>query len=141
VADVRRPDTASELTLLLPSEKREIATVRRSLRALLARHAVPSAIADDVVLSTQEACNNVIVHARNGALEVHAHCRRHDVLVEVRDRGRGFDVRSVDPRCRPDPYGAGGRGLFLIHHLMDRVEVSSGRAGTVVRMSKLTRTA
>ncbi len=136
-----RADRDAELTLLLPSEKREIANVRRSLRALLARHDVPGTIADDVVLSTQEACNNVIVHGRNGGLEVRARCRRDDVLVEVRDRGQGFDVRRLDPERTPDPYRPGGRGLFLIYHLMDHVEVRSGRAGTLVRMSKSMREA
>ena len=134
---------APELTLLLPMQKREIASVRRSLHTLLARHAVPSAIADDIVLSTQEACNNVLVHSQDGGsgIEVRASCREHSVHVEVSDHGRGFDARRIDPTRTPDPLRAGGRGLFLIYNLMDHVEVRSGSGGTVVRMSKRTRTA
>ena len=135
--------TAGELTLVLPLEKRGVGTVRRRLHELLARHAVPRPIADDIVLSTQEACNNVIVHSGdcNGGIQVRASCRDHRVYVEVRDRGRGFDLRCVRPKRAPDPLRANGRGLFLIYNLMDDVEVSTGSGGTVVRMSKATREA
>lgn len=134
---------APELTLLLTLEKREIASVRRSLRSLLARHAVPPTIADDIVLSTQEACNNVIVHSQDGSggIQISASCRDHRVCVEVRDHGQGFDAERIDPTRTPDPFLSGGRGLFLIYNLMDDVEVCSGGGGTVVRMSKRTRTA
>jgi serine/threonine-protein kinase RsbW len=133
--------SASGLTMVFPPEKREVGTVRRSLRALLARQSVPSAIADDIVLSTQEACNNVIVHGADGSggVRVTASFSDHRVYVEVRDHGRGFDAGRIRPDRTPDPLCPRGRGLFLIYHLMDDVEVRSGSGGTVVRMSKRTR--
>ena len=42
------------------------------------------------------------------------------------------------PTALPDPLCTRGRGLFLIYHLMDDVEVCSGGGGTVVRMWKRT---
>jgi serine/threonine-protein kinase RsbW len=134
---------ASELTVVLPLEKRDVGTLRRSLHALFASHAVPRAIADDIVLSTQEACNNVIVHGgdADGDIHVTASCEDHRVYVEVRDHGRGFDLHCVRPDHAPDPLRTNGRGLFLIHRLMDDVEVCTGSGGTVVRMWKGTRTA
>lgn len=135
--------TAADLTIVLPLEKREVGSVRRSLRELLSRGSVPRTIADDIVLSTQEACNNVIVHGRDGGggIRVTASLRDHRVFVEVRDHGRGFDATRIRPDRMPEPLCPGGRGLFLIYHLMDDVEVRSGSGGTVVRMSKRTRTA
>jgi anti-sigma regulatory factor (Ser/Thr protein kinase) len=138
-----RITTAPDLTILLPLEKRETSAVRRSLQDLLSRHAVPRAIADDVVLSAQEACNNVIVHSHDGGggIQISAWCRDHRVCVEVRDHGQGFDAARIDHVRTPAPYRTHGRGLFLIYNLMDDVEVRSGSGGTVVRMWKRTRTA
>jgi anti-sigma regulatory factor (Ser/Thr protein kinase) len=123
-------------------EKREVGAVRRSLRELLARRSVPRAIADDIVLSTQEACNNVIVHSGDGSggIRVTASCSDHRVYVEVRDQGRGFDAGRIRPERAPDPLCPHGRGLFLIYHLMDDVQVRSSNGGTVVRMWKKTPT-
>jgi anti-sigma regulatory factor (Ser/Thr protein kinase) len=70
------------------------------------------------------------------------------VSVTICDDGCGFDIDALDVRSRPDPQSAHGRGLFLIHHLMDEVEVRSHAAvrgaagrgaagpGTLVRMVK-----
>ena len=55
------------------------------------------------------------------------------VVLHVKDEGPGFD-----PSCVPDPTlpgnleGTGGRGLFLIHELMDEVEYNE--CGNVVRL-------
>lgn len=132
----------SEITLVLAPQEGDVGDVRRSLRELLARHEIAQSVASDIVLSAQEACNNVIVHSRcGGGIEITARCLDHRVFVEVRDRGRGFDVSHVRPRRTPDPLRTRGRGLFLIHRLMDDVEVHSSSDGTVVRMWKRTRTA
>lgn len=55
------------------------------------------------------------------------------VVVEVRDEGEGFD-----PACVPDPTlpefreRSGGRGIFLLHKLMD--EVRFNECGNTVRL-------
>ena len=134
--------TTADLTVVLPLEKSQVGTMRHSLQELLARRSVPRAIADDIVLSTQEACNNVIVHSGDGSggIRVTASCGDHRVYVEVRDHGRGFDTERIRPDRAPDPLCPRGRGLFLIYHLMDDVQVRSGGEGTVVRMWKKTAT-
>jgi serine/threonine-protein kinase RsbW len=58
-----------------------------------------------------------------------------NLLMVVRDPGPGFDVDSV-----PSPLEAahrlrvGGRGIFLIRHLMDEVRFADG--GREIRMRK-----
>lgn len=130
----------SELKIVIPLEKSKVLTLRQSLRSLLFRHDVPQDIADDIVLSTQEACNNAIVHGRDreGMVEITACLSGDWVSIEVKDRGRGFDVGTIHVDHQPDALRASGRGLFLIYHLMDDVEVCSSATGTVVRMSKYT---
>ncbi|HLU26492.1 MAG TPA: ATP-binding protein [Longimicrobiales bacterium] len=45
------------------------------------------------------------------------------VLVRVTDQGRGFDPSAIeDPTLPVNLHRSGGRGIFLIRKLMDRVE-------------------
>jgi len=130
----------SELKIVIPLEKSKVFTLRQTLRSLLCRHNIPEDVADDIVLSTQEACNNAIVHshAPEGVVEITAYLDDGRVSIEVRDRGCGFDASAICVDDQPDTRRASGRGLFLIYHLMDDVEVCSSATGTVVRMSKFT---
>jgi hypothetical protein len=60
------------------------------------------------------------------------------LMVTVRDHGAPFTPPTP---ALPDPaaFAEHGRGLFLMHHLMDEVKFSRD-AGTVVRMTKIRRT-
>jgi anti-sigma regulatory factor (Ser/Thr protein kinase) len=90
----------------------------------------------DVVLAVEEAMTNAVRHSASDApIEVRLHFSGPDLHAEVRDHGRGFDVRGFDPRRVPDPLQPGGRGLYLIAQLMDDVEVRAV-GGVVVRAVK-----
>jgi serine/threonine-protein kinase RsbW len=55
------------------------------------------------------------------------------ISVQVTDEGRGFDPESIlDPTLPSNRLRAGGRGLFLIRKLMDRVEFNE--RGNSIRM-------
>lgn len=55
------------------------------------------------------------------------------ISVQVTDEGRGFDPESIlDPTLPSNRLRAGGRGLFLIRKLMDRVEFND--RGNSIRM-------
>jgi serine/threonine-protein kinase RsbW len=55
------------------------------------------------------------------------------IVVQVTDEGRGFDPDSVlDPTLPDNRLRPGGRGLFLIRNLMDRVEFNE--RGNSIRM-------
>jgi serine/threonine-protein kinase RsbW len=57
------------------------------------------------------------------------------MLIVVRDPGPGFDPAQVPtPVVGEQLFSHHGRGIFLISHLMDRVEF--GRGGTEIRMLK-----
>lgn len=57
----------------------------------------------------------------------------HRVEVRVIDQGRGFDPETVpDPTTPENLEAPGGRGLFLIRHLMDEMEYNE--SGNSVRM-------
>jgi serine/threonine-protein kinase RsbW len=53
-----------------------------------------------------------------------------DVEVSVRDEGVGFDPESVaDPLAPENLLRPGGRGIFYMRSLMDRVEYRFGAGG------------
>ena len=76
--------------------------------------------ADIVILAVHEAMVNAQRHA-GGVTAATVSLDGPAVVVEVRDKGRGFDVpESPD---MPDPAAERGRGLFLIRRLADRADV------------------
>ena len=141
IAHEERPPAAGVvLRLSLPPRRASARELRATLAGYLASNSVPRAIHDQVLLAADEAFVNAFLHSGDvgGAVEMRAQVLDGEVLVEVRDRGCGFEAGTVDVDTMPDPLVSHGRGLFLIHHLMDRVEVRSpatGR-GTLVRMAK-----
>jgi anti-sigma regulatory factor (Ser/Thr protein kinase) len=128
------------LRLRLPLTRGAAKRMRSSIAGLLSAHGVPPKAAREVLLAADEAFINAFMHSGDaaGRVDVRAEVRAGRVVVEIRDRGCGFDPRSIDVEAVPDPLATHGRGLFLIHHLMDDVEVCSRKrgAGTLVRMVK-----
>jgi serine/threonine-protein kinase RsbW len=63
------------------------------------------------------------------------------IRVQVTDEGRGFDPSAVlDPTLPANRGRSGGRGIFLIRQLMDRVEFNDrGNSITMVLLSNSTR--
>jgi serine/threonine-protein kinase RsbW len=92
----------------------------------------------DVLVACDEALINAFMHSGDveGHIEVCADVRDHRILLTVRDHGCGFDLGTRDVVDIPDPLLTRGRGLFLIHALMDEVDIRSGAGGTLVGMVK-----
>ena len=127
------------LRVRLPLRRSSANRLRVVLSAHLAANGVPRAAAREVLLAADEAFNNAFMHSGDaGEAELRAEIAGLQVVVEIRDRGCGFDAGGFDAGSIPDPLMTHGRGLFLIHRLMDEVELrSSGAgAGTYVRMAK-----
>jgi serine/threonine-protein kinase RsbW len=85
-------------------------------------------------LAVREAVANAIKHG-NGAdpakqVEVEVRLDGQDVEVSVRDEGEGFDPSTVaDPLAPENLLRPGGRGIFYMRSLMDRVEYRFGADG------------
>jgi serine/threonine-protein kinase RsbW len=61
-----------------------------------------------------------------------------EIMVQVTDEGRGFDPQKVlDPTLPTNRTRPGGRGIYLIRKLMDRVEFNErGNSITMVLLNK-----
>src|SRR5256886_16258735 len=82
-----------------------------------------------------EAYTNVIVHANTSWITLRYAVQPRGLTVEVEDDGEGFDTTLLDRPYRPQT--GVGRGMHLIHALMDSVECQSSPMGTLVRMTRL----
>jgi serine/threonine-protein kinase RsbW len=71
-------------------------------------------------------------------VRVEAHLTSQEIKVQVTDEGRGFNPAAVlDPTLPANRVRSGGRGIFLIRQLMDRVEFNErGNSITMILLSR-----
>ena len=114
-----------------------LTTLREFLRATLTSCPGVEPYVHDIICATHEAAKNAVVHNPGSEEPVDVTCevRPDAVVVEVSDKGRGFEP-PADPRAAPDPEALAGRGIFLMHSLMDDVQTCSSARGTRVRLIK-----
>jgi len=94
---------------------------------------------ENVQLALQEALINAILHGnRSDPTKYVRICvaieKAGGIIIVVKDSGSGFDPRTLpDPTLGDNIYREGGRGVYLIHQLMDDVQYNFGE-GTAVTM-------
>lgn len=122
-----------ELRLMLPSRAENVALVRRALSGVVDVLELGEARLLDINAAVSEACNNVVVHAYEGAegpMDVFLCIQPTELEVVVRDQGVGIRPNVPEPGVDVQ-----GLGLSLIQALTDRVEFLGGLGeGTTVRM-------
>jgi len=97
---------------------------------------------DLIELAIGEACANAIEHgspegtANSFTVRCSFEPEWRAIVIEVVDEGAAFDFSSMVPGNAPDLTSEGGRGLFLIHQIMDEVALQQVAQGMMVRMVK-----
>lgn len=91
----------------------------------------------NVLISLTEAVNNAIIHGngmdKNKTVEVELFRHGNRLCARVSDQGKGFNPNDVpDPTCPEQICQCGGRGVFLIKELCDKVEYTDN--GSTVKM-------
>ena len=94
----------------------------------------------DIETALREALANAIVHGckkdKRETVQLSVACdENREILIVVRDPGKGFDPKSIpDPTVGQNIYAKHGRGLYLINQLMD--EVCHEQGGREIHMRK-----
>ncbi len=85
----------------------------------------------DILISLTEAVNNAIIHGNgeNRSKNVvihHSYTKNKGLTFKVSDEGSGFDYESIpDPTKVENLEKNGGRGVFLMRQLSDRIKFAN----------------
>ncbi|HEX3911115.1 MAG TPA: ATP-binding protein [Solirubrobacteraceae bacterium] len=124
---------APNVCLTLSNQPENVLLVREALSGVAETVGVDGVDLNDIRTAVTEACNNVVLHAYEGAegpLQVELYLMAEAVEVVVRDHGTG-----IRPHIRSEEEAALGIGLSIIQALAPRVEFKDvPGGGTEVRM-------
>ena len=124
------------LLFRVPPQASHLRRARERIRDYLGQYYDDDDLIHDLVLCIEEAATNAIRHSgADHDIEITLQFDDGRLVATVKDRGRGFDVSSFDPRRTPDPASDHGRGLFIISALTDSLELSLD-GGVEVRMAR-----
>ena len=126
-----------KLTLALPRDEYSVPVARNVLKSSLKILGVAPEVIHDIELALTEACTNVLDHAVDSdEYEVSAGIDGRLCVIEVIDRGQGFDGSSKG-LADAAPTAEDGRGIQLMRALVDKVTFTSRpQVGTVVHLEK-----
>jgi len=128
------------LNLSMPANSESIDRITAAISDILARLEIAEQKRLEIGLAVQEALANAVVHGCNGDPSKTIRCRMNGdqqgrVVITVTDPGPGFAPKTLaDPKQPENLYGDHGRGVYLIHQLMDEVQFERG--GAEIKMWK-----
>src|SRR5918912_2743331 len=99
----RMDEAASDVWLRVPARPENVAVARQALAGLCEALPTSAKVLADVKLAVTEACTNCVVHAypnglgADAVIEVEADPSRDELLVIVRDYGRGISPNTQTP--------------------------------------------
>ena len=124
----------------IPSQVEAISPFLDQLMHFIRRFRTEDGSEVDIEIALREALTNAIVHGNhedpNKRVYVALRSSQDgEVLVTIRDLGNGFDSRAVPDPTTPENRLLGhGRGIYVMHALMDEVQFEE--RGTVVKLRK-----
>jgi serine/threonine-protein kinase RsbW len=122
-----------------PGEPASVPRIRNYVGAVAQKIGFCETGVRDILIAVSEAATNALKHGSPRGVEdeisVHCHVEADRFIVEVTDRGRGFDPLTV-PEPVVEEMPEGGMGLYFMRTLMDEVSFACDCSGTTVRMVK-----
>jgi anti-sigma regulatory factor (Ser/Thr protein kinase) len=111
----------------------DLSAVRREVREWAVARGVNASRADDLALAVYETAVNSILHG-GGQGVLRSWTTADTVSCEIADEGRIRD--PLVGRSLASPRSERGRGLWLVNHLCDLVQIRATPVGTVVRIQQ-----
>lgn len=140
------------VTLHLPCRFSYLRMIRQSVVDMSARAGLTEFKAAQLEMAVDEACANVIEHSYGGessiqgnpnhpGLRINLMQCRDRLVVEIFDRGRGFDFEGhavIEPDSYVQEDRRRGLGMFIIKRFVDDVTYERGTSsGNCLRLTKL----
>ena len=110
----------------LPSNIEQIAKLDTISQAIVKDHELDQSMFPNILISLTEAVSNAIIHGNAGdehkEVEISINKTSEGISLKVSDEGIGFNFRSIpDPTIPENVVKQGGRGIFLIRDLSDKM--------------------
>jgi serine/threonine-protein kinase RsbW len=122
-----------------PGEAASVPLIRNYVGAVAHEIGFPEAGVRDILIAVSEAATNALKHGspehERDEIAVRCHVEGDRLVIEVTDRGRGFDPLAV-PVPVAEQMREGGMGIFFMRTLMDEVSFDCSSGGTTVRLVK-----
>ncbi|MGB3114305.1 MAG: ATP-binding protein [Candidatus Omnitrophota bacterium] len=118
--------------------------VSKELITTLKESGVDEDIIFDIHVGFEEALRNAMIHGNklspDKVLKIRTEITPTEVIISVEDEGEGFDPGKLpDPTLDENLLKEGGRGVYLINHLMDEVEYLKGGRRIVMKKRLFTK--
>ena len=126
---------AHAIRLTIPAKAEYITLGRLALTGIarLSDAPFPQEVLGDLKLALTEACTNSVRHAyagREGIVEILYELHSDRLVVEVSDRGEGFEPpKKPEHALTEDELKEGGLGIAIIEALADEFEISERADG------------
>jgi serine/threonine-protein kinase RsbW len=126
----RQRTTAKVFRITLRSDPKNVHRVEEFLIRMNSSLHLDDEKFGSLMVVVTEAVNNAIIHGnkRNPAKRVIVTGTRrgHALTIKVKDEGKGFDPRAVpNPVHEENLLRESGRGVFLMHQLMEKVRFNA----------------
>ena len=114
-------------TLKIPSKPEQIRHIETYVKEIAEMHHISDELYPNILISLTEAVNNAIIHGNNNDgdkyVDICFDKKDQTFKFKVSDQGCGFNPNNVpDPTLPENLECCGGRGVFLIKQLSDRVQ-------------------
>jgi len=132
----KSPNKGYSHEIKIPSDTARIRQVSRQIEDFLKSKGVDQSSLFDIRLSAEEAVKNAMIHGNKRKKDLSVFIRygfREGAFrMEVEDSGAGFALDKIpDPTKGDNILMEGGRGVFLIHKLMDKVLYDKNRVSMI----------
>ncbi|MEM7572849.1 MAG: ATP-binding protein [Bacteroidota bacterium] len=121
----------------LSSDPRSVAEVEKLVENISSQYSLDQETQANLLISLTEAVNNAIIHGNGGEpskkVSIILSRFRGGLAVKVQDQGSGFNFQELPDPTKPENLcKCGGRGVFLMNQLCDKMKYSNG--GSTVEM-------
>ena len=105
--------------------------VSNKLISALKEKGIDEEIIFDIHVGFEEALRNAMLHGNKEhpgkKVYIETEMTENSIIITVEDEGEGFDHKRIpDPTIGENLLKEGGRGVYLIRHLMDEVRYEDG---------------
>lgn len=116
------------LNFEIPSSRDNVRFVEKYIENAKAEYNIDEDVYGNIIVAVTESVSNAIIHGNkldetkkvNLALSL----SENKIKIEVQDQGCGFDYHNVpDPTLPENINKPGGRGIFLMKRLCDKMEI------------------